>query len=76
MAPSNQEELIRMIKTSSLINDFPSAFRYPRGSINTFDTKNYKEIEIGKGQILVEGKEIAILNLGTRLETVWMLVKF
>ena len=69
MAPSNQEELIRMIKTSSLINDFPSAFRYPRGSINTFDTKNYKEIEIGKGQILVEGKEIAILNLGTRLET-------
>ena len=69
MAPSNQEELIRMIKTSSLINDFPSAFRYPRGTINTFDTKNYKEIEIGKGQILVEGKEIAILNLGTRLET-------
>ena len=69
MAPSNQEELIRMIKTSSLINDFPSAFRYPRGSINTLNTKNYKEIEIGKGQILVEGKEIAILNLGTRLET-------
>ena len=69
MAPSNQEELIKMIKTSALINDFPSAFRYPRGAVNIFDSKSYKEIEIGKGQILVEGEKIAILSLGTRLET-------
>ena len=32
MAPSNQSELIRMMKTSALINDCPSAFSYPRGA--------------------------------------------
>ena len=69
MAPSNQEELVKMIKTSALINDFPSAFRYPRGAVNIFDNKIYKEIEIGKGQILAEGEKVAILSLGTRLET-------
>ena len=69
MAPSNQEELVKMIKTSALINDFPSAFRYPRGVVNIFDNKIYKEIEIGKGQILAEGEKVAILSLGTRLET-------
>ena len=31
MAPSNQSELMKMMKISTLINDSPSAFRYPRG---------------------------------------------
>ena len=69
MAPSNQTELIRMIKTSAIINDRPSAFRYPRGSGNIIDYKDMNEIEIGKGYIAVEGKDLAILNLGTRLDT-------
>ena len=69
MAPSNQNELIKMIKTSALIDDFPSAFRYPRGSVNIVNVSNTSEIEIGKGYIVVEGEDIAILNLGTRLET-------
>ena len=33
MAASDENELIRMIKTSLLINDRPSSFRFPRGSI-------------------------------------------
>lgn len=69
MAPSNQTELIKMIKTSSIINDRPSAFRYPRGSGNDIDYKDTDEIEIGKGYVAVEGKGLAILNLGTKLET-------
>ena len=32
MAASDENELIRMIKTSLLINDRPSSFRFPRGS--------------------------------------------
>ena len=68
MAPSNQAELIRMIKTSSLINDFPSAFRYPRGTDTlTGQFEELNEIDIGKGYFVQEGNEIAILNLGTRL---------
>ncbi len=69
MAPSNQSELIKMMKTSTLINDFPCAFRYPRGVDNIYDFKDLTEIEIGKGRIITEGDKIAILNLGTRLET-------
>jgi len=69
MAPSNQTELIKMIKTSLIINDRPSAFRYPRGSGNIVDYEDINEIEIGKGYIVVEGNDLAILNLGTRLDT-------
>tara|TARA_B100001287_G_C22672502_1_gene525965 strand:+ start:461 stop:2377 length:1917 start_codon:yes stop_codon:yes gene_type:complete len=69
MAPSNQNELIRMIKTSTLINDFPSAFRYPRGVGHLEDNNDlFKEIDIGKGYIVSEGNNIAILNLGTKLD--------
>ncbi len=69
MAPSNQNELIRMINTSVLIDDRPSAFRYPRGTgeidKNNF---NYQTLEIGKGLIIKEGNDVAILNLGTRIQ--------
>jgi len=70
MAPSSQNELIRMIKTSLLIDDRPSAFRYPRGTgiLDTNDL-NDQSIEIGKGIILNEGNDVAILNLGTRIQS-------
>jgi len=70
MAPSNQNELIRMINTTVLINDRPSAFRYPRGTgeIN-LDDNNIDPIEIGKGIIIDEGSDVAILNLGSRLQS-------
>ncbi len=68
MAPSDEAELVRMINTSVEINDKPSAFRYPRGNgigVN-LPTINEK-IEIGKGRIIKEGKNVAILNFGARL---------
>ena len=70
MAPSNQNELIRMINTCVVIEDRPSAFRYPRGTGEIDITKtNFNPLEIGKGTIIKEGKEVAILNLGTRMKT-------
>ncbi|MDC3131767.1 1-deoxy-D-xylulose-5-phosphate synthase [Pelagibacteraceae bacterium] len=69
MAPSNQTELIKMIKTSSIIDDRPSAFRYPRGSGNIVNYNEINEIEIGKGYVAFEGEDLAILNLGTKLDT-------
>ncbi len=70
MAPSNQSELMKMMKISTLINDSPSAFRYPRGvgSLEDLTKSNENEIEIGRGYIVREGEDIAILNLGTRLD--------
>ena len=70
MAPSSESELIKMMNLSLLLDDHPSAFRYPRGMAST---KNYNNesgnIEIGKGYIVRQGNEVAILNLGTRLDT-------
>ena len=69
MAPSSQLELIKMMNLSSEINDCPSAFRYPRGFANIdFDTSKSNEINIGKGYIINEGNDVALLNLGTRFE--------
>ena len=69
MAPSSQNELMKMIRTSTLINDHPSAFRYPRGT-GLFDNINdVSEVDVGKGKLIIEGDDIAILNLGTRIES-------
>ena len=68
MAPSDEAELVRMVNTSIDINDRPSAFRYPRG--NGFGVELPKideKLEIGKGRVLKDGKKVAILNFGARL---------
>ncbi len=68
MAASDEAELVRMINTSVYINDKPSAFRYPRGNgIGVELPKINEKIEIGKGRVIKEGKNIAIINFGARL---------
>ena len=69
MAASDEAELVRMINTSVHINDRPSAFRYPRGNgvgvnLPPLDEK----LDIGKGRIIKEGKKLALINFGTRLQ--------
>ena len=69
MAASDESELVKMINTSVHINDRPSAFRYPRGNGIGVDLPSIKEtLEIGKGRIIKEGKKVALINFGTRLE--------
>ena len=69
MAPSDEAELVRMINTSVDINDRPSAFRYPRGNGTGIELPSIDEkIEIGKGRVIREGKQVCIVSLGTRLE--------
>ncbi len=68
MAASDEAELIRMINTSVSINDRPSAFRYPRGNGLGVKLPGIKEVlEIGKGKMILDGKHLAILNFGARL---------
>jgi len=68
MAASNEAELVRMINTSVDINDRPSAFRYPRGTGIGMELPSIDEkLEIGKGKIILEGKKLAILSFGARL---------
>jgi len=69
MAASDEAELVKMINTSVHINDKPSAFRYPRGNGIGLALPSLKEtLEIGKARIIKEGKKVAILNFGARLE--------
>ncbi len=68
MAASDESELVKMINTSIDINDRPSAFRYPRGNGVGIELPTISEkIEIGKGRIIKEGKNVAIINFGARL---------
>ena len=68
MAASDEAELVRMINTSVDINNNPSALRYPRGNGVGADLPNIDEkIEIGKGRLILEGKKVAIINFGARL---------
>ena len=68
MAASDEAELVRMVNTSVDINDRPSAFRYPRGNGIGIDLPPITEkLEIGKGRVITEGKKVAILNFGARL---------
>ena len=68
MAAADEAELVHMIHTAAMIDDRPSAFRYPRGEgagLPLPETPTM--LEIGKGRILREGTAIAILSLGARL---------
>ncbi len=69
MAASDEAELVRMINTSIMINDRPSAFRYPRGNGIGIELPNINEVlKIGKAKLIQEGKRIALLNFGARLQ--------
>lgn len=64
-SPLNEEELRHMMFTAQLGLSHPIAIRYPRGR---GVTKNwevpFEKIEIGKGQCLQMGNQIAVLSLG------------
>ena len=69
MAPSSENELCNSIATSLLINDRPSAFRYPRGEGIGEKINEKPEVwEIGKAKLIREGNKVCILSLGTRLK--------
>lgn len=68
MAPSDELELMHMVATSAIIDDRPSAVRYPRGEGTGMALPARGTVlDIGRGRIMREGTKIAILSLGTRL---------
>ncbi|MGD9786189.1 MAG: 1-deoxy-D-xylulose-5-phosphate synthase [Hyphomicrobiaceae bacterium] len=68
MAPADEAELKHMIATAAVIDDRPSAVRYPRGDgVGVEMPADGQVLEIGKGRVLREGSAVAILSLGTRL---------
>ncbi|MFL6784885.1 MAG: 1-deoxy-D-xylulose-5-phosphate synthase, partial [Sphingomicrobium sp.] len=69
MAASDEVELLHMVHTMAVHDSGPIAVRYPRGEGRGLELPaEPKALEIGKGRIVREGKTVAILSLGTRLE--------
>lgn len=65
-APYDEHELRRLMYTAQLPDKGPFVIRYPRGRGRLTDWKcPLEEIEIGKGRKLKEGKDLAVLSIGT-----------
>ena len=69
MAAADEAELVHMVHTAAMHDTGPIALRYPRGNGTGVALPEVPErLAIGKGRIVREGKKVAILSLGTRLE--------
>ncbi len=65
-APMDEVEMRNLMYTAQLDEiNFPFAIRYPRGRGRNLNWKQpFKEIPIGKGRVIKEGKDLAILSVG------------
>ena len=65
-APMNEEELRNLMYTAQLEKvAAPFSIRYPRGNGVMVDwRKPFQEIPVGKGRLVRDGEEIAILTIG------------
>ncbi|MCY4185369.1 MAG: 1-deoxy-D-xylulose-5-phosphate synthase [Rhodobacteraceae bacterium] len=69
MAPADEAELTHMVATAAAMDDHPIAFRFPRGSGLGAELPYRGELlPIGKGRILREGTQVALLSYGLPLE--------
>ncbi|MHA7842082.1 MAG: 1-deoxy-D-xylulose-5-phosphate synthase [Winogradskyella sp.] len=70
-APRDAVALRNIMYTVQLGIDFPIAIRYPRGKGHILEWKQpFDKIEIGKGECLKQGKDLAILSIGTMAKNV------
>jgi 1-deoxy-D-xylulose-5-phosphate synthase len=68
MAAADEAELVHMVATQAAYDAGPCALRYPRGEGVGLDLPEVGvPLEIGRGRVLREGKQVALFSLGTRL---------
>lgn len=64
-SPMNEQELRDMMYTASEYNDAAWAIRYPRGRATGMALrKEFKKVKPGKGRVIEEGNEVAVLSFG------------
>ena len=64
MAPKDENELARMLKTA-VYAGHPASVRYPRGNgVGVPMDETIETVEIGKGELLAEGPDVAIVAIG------------
>ncbi|MFD0858472.1 1-deoxy-D-xylulose-5-phosphate synthase [Roseovarius aquimarinus] len=68
MAAGDEAELMHMVATAAAHDGGPIAFRYPRGEgRGTALPERGVPLEIGKGRIIREGSDVALLSFGAHL---------
>lgn len=68
MAAADEAELVHMVATAAAHDSGPIAFRYPRGEGEGVEMPEIGDVlEIGKGRVLQEGSDVAILSFGAHL---------
>ena len=71
MAAADEAELVHMVATAAVLDDCPSAFRFPRGEGVGVDLpERGVPLEIGRGRMVREGRRVALLSFGARLKEV------
>jgi len=65
MAPRDENELRSMMKTAIAYGKGPVAVRYPRAPVEGVAPEPARVLELGKGQLLRDGADVAIVALGT-----------
>jgi 1-deoxy-D-xylulose-5-phosphate synthase len=69
MAPKDENELRNMLFTATKYEKGPTAIRYPRGNgLGVQFDSDFKEIEIGKAEIIKKGSHVAMLAIGIMVE--------
>ena len=69
MQPASEAEFSAMLKWMAKYDDGPTAIRYPRGVITGVPAdQQVSPIELGKGELLQEGTDVALIGLGTFFE--------
>jgi 1-deoxy-D-xylulose-5-phosphate synthase len=64
-SPYNEHFLRHLMYTAAYGNDGPFVIRYPRGKGELTDWENEMQLlPIGKGRILNEGKDLAVISIG------------
>ncbi len=65
-APKDENELRDLLYTALKQEEYPMAIRYPRGkAVGVKIRKEFREIPIGKAEILKEGKDVVVLAIGS-----------
>ncbi len=68
MAAADEAELVHMVATAAAFDDGPIAFRYPRGEGEGLPLPERGTVlEIGKGRVIEEGTDVALLSFGAHL---------
>ena len=74
MAPKDGWEFTMMLEWMKDLNS-PSVIRYPKTAVPDLSSLGYKDIQLARSEILIEGEDIAIFGYGSTLDIAYRVSK-